>query len=104
MGWGGGLGRLCLSTFEALYSGLVWTLVMTLRRTAPLIPDFFISHASEDKDEVARPLALELRKHGFNVWFDEFELRVGDSLTKKINAGLARSRFGVVVLSEACMS
>jgi hypothetical protein len=35
------------------------------------------------------------------VWYDEFELKIGDSLRQKIDKGLARSRFGVVVLSQA---
>lgn len=35
-----------------------------------------------------------------DVWYDEFELRIGDSLRRKIDSGLARSRFGVVVLSH----
>ena len=63
--------------------------------------DVFICHASTDKEPVARPLALELRKHGLRVWFDEFEVLIGDSLRRKIEDGLARSRFGVVVLSPA---
>lgn len=63
--------------------------------------DVFISHASEDKDAVVRPLATELRDRGLEVWFDEFELRIGDSLRQKIAAGIVRSRFGVVVLSPA---
>ncbi|MHB9149810.1 MAG: DUF1883 domain-containing protein [Thermoleophilia bacterium] len=63
--------------------------------------DVFISHASEDKEEVVRPLAHALSEGGLSVWFDEFELRIGDSLRRKIDAGLARSRFGVVVLSRA---
>lgn len=63
--------------------------------------DVFVSHASEDKDAVVRPLALALREHGLEVWFDEFELSIGDSLRRKIDSGLARSRFGIVVLSQA---
>lgn len=63
--------------------------------------DVFISHASEDKDEVVRPLAHALQSDGLKVWYDEFELRIGDSLRRKIDSGLARSRFGVVVLSRA---
>jgi hypothetical protein len=35
------------------------------------------------------------------VWYDEFELRIGDSLRRTIDHGLANSRFGVVVLSHA---
>lgn len=63
--------------------------------------DVFISHASEDKDDVVRPLASALKAAGLSVWYDEFELRIGDSLRRKIDKGLASSRFGVVVLSQA---
>lgn len=63
--------------------------------------DVFISHASEDKDDVVRPLAHALTERGLAVWYDEFELRIGDSLRRKIDAGIARSRFGIVVLSTA---
>lgn len=63
--------------------------------------DVFISHATEDKDEVVRPLARALRNQSLRVWYDEFELRIGDSLRRKIDAGLAQSRFGIVVLSHA---
>jgi hypothetical protein len=62
--------------------------------------DVFVSHASEDKDEIARPIAAHLQAMGYRVWFDEFELRVGDSLSDKINKGLTGSRFGIVVLSK----
>ncbi len=63
--------------------------------------DVFVSHATEDKDAVVRPLAHALQGHGVSVWYDEFELKVGDSLRRKIDAGIARSRFGLVVLSPA---
>lgn len=63
--------------------------------------DLFISHATEDKDALVRPLAHTLQERGVQVWYDEFELRVGDSLRRKIDAGIARSRFGLVVLSPA---
>jgi len=62
--------------------------------------DVFISHASEDKDAVVRPLANALRDGGLQVWYDEFELRIGDSLRRKIDTGLAKSRFGIVILSQ----
>ena len=63
--------------------------------------DVFISHASEDKDELVRPLANALRDEGLSVWYDEFELRIGDSLRRKIDRGLASSRVGLVVLSRS---
>ena len=68
--------------------------------TADRTHDVFISHASEDKDGIVRPLAHALKSHGLDVWYDEFELRIGDSLRRKIDRGLAASRFGIVVLSE----
>jgi Domain of unknown function (DUF1883)/TIR domain len=66
--------------------------------------DVFISHATEDKEDLVRPLALALQKRGLRVWYDEFELRLGDSLRRKIDAGLAQSRFGVVILSPAFLA
>jgi hypothetical protein len=61
--------------------------------------DAFISHASEDKDDLVRPLADALKVMGHSIWYDETELRVGDSLRRSIDHGLSRSRFGIVVLS-----
>jgi hypothetical protein len=61
--------------------------------------DLFISHASEDKDEVARPLADEFIKLGLSVWYDEYTLTVGDSLRRCIDRGLAGCRYGLVILS-----
>jgi len=63
--------------------------------------DAFISHASEDKDDLARPLAEKLRESGLSIWYDEFNLKVGDSLRRSIDRGLANARFGIVVLSPA---
>lgn len=63
--------------------------------------DVFISHASEDKDEIVRPLANALQSEGLCVWYDEFELKIGDSLRRKIDRGLAKSRVGLVVLSQS---
>jgi hypothetical protein len=62
--------------------------------------DVFISHASEDKDELVRPLAYALIAEGLSVWYDEFEMKIGDSLRRKIDKGLSNSRFGIVVLSK----
>lgn len=61
--------------------------------------DFFMSHAGEDKDFV-RELVHALEARGASVWFDEHELMVGDSLSESIAAGLANSRYGIVVLSQ----
>lgn len=60
----------------------------------------FIAHASEDKESFVRPLALALRSYGLKVWYDEFSLDIGSSLSESIDRGLADSRFGIVVLSH----
>ena len=62
--------------------------------------DVFISHASEDKETVAIPLAGWFTRAGLRVWLDAQELKIGDSLREKIEHGLAESRFGVVIISE----
>ncbi|GEM65959.1 hypothetical protein SF1_39410 [Sphingobacterium faecium NBRC 15299] len=63
--------------------------------------DFFISHASEDKDDIVRDLADALQINGFQVWYDEFELKIGDSLRKKIDDGLINSKYGIVIISPS---
>jgi predicted nucleotide-binding protein len=63
--------------------------------------DVFICHAHEDKEQVVRPLAEALRSRNLRVWYDEFELRIGDSLTQSIEKGLSESDFAVVVLSPS---
>lgn len=62
--------------------------------------DAFISHASEDKEEVAIPLFELLTNKGMKIWLDKHELSLGNSLRRKIDEGLSNSRFGIVILSE----
>lgn len=66
--------------------------------------DVFISHASEDKETFVRPLVEALRGHGLSVWFDEATLKVGDGLRRSIEKGLAKSQYGIVVISKAFLS
>ncbi len=63
--------------------------------------DVFVSHASEDKDDFVRPLVKALEREGLRVWYDETALLVGDSLLSAIDSGVKKSRYGVVVLSQA---
>ena len=62
--------------------------------------DAFISHANEDKDGFVAPLAYSLVALGAKIWYDDFSLKLGDSLLAKIDEGLSDSRFGIVVLSK----
>lgn len=61
--------------------------------------DIFISHASQDKEGFVEPLAKQLSGMGFRVWYADFVLKVGDSLRRSIDKGIANSEYGLVVLS-----
>lgn len=62
--------------------------------------DVFVSHASDDKSAFVDSFVSALQSRGLSVWYDTLELKWGDSLREEIDRGLARSRFGVVVLSK----
>src|SRR5215469_4195357 len=79
-------------------------LLLVLTNNQDLQWDIFLSYASEDGAEVVRPLVELLERRGCHVWFDETQLSLGDSLRRKINDGLAHSRFGVVVISDAFLA
>lgn len=61
--------------------------------------DIFISHASQDKEDFVEPLVGLLRDMGFRIWYDDFVLKVGDSLRRSIDRGISSSAYGLVVLS-----
>lgn len=61
--------------------------------------DVFISHAWEDKVSFVDEFVEELRALGVSVWYDTSEIRWGDSMRKRIDDGLKKSRFGIAVLS-----
>ena len=63
--------------------------------------DVFLSHSSHDK-AIVRPLAERLREDRLRVWFDEWEIRPGDSIPSKIEAGLEHSR--VLVLCKSAQA
>jgi hypothetical protein len=60
--------------------------------------DVFMSHSTQDK-AVVRPLAERFRQDGLKVWFDEWELKPGDSIPAKIEEGLEHSRVLVLCMS-----
>lgn len=68
-------------------------------RSASEKPLAFISHDSRDKDAFVRELAHELAKNFCTVWYDEFSLKVGDSLRANIERGLRETKKCIVVLS-----
>jgi len=77
------------------YFGPEWA----AQRSASEKPLAFLSYDSRDRDRIARPLALELSKRGVPVWFDEFALKVGDSLREKIETGLKECKRCILIIS-----
>lgn len=61
--------------------------------------DVFVSHAWEDKDDFVDEFVDELRNLDIKVWYDTSEIKWGDSMRKRIDDGLRKSKFGVAVLS-----
>jgi small GTP-binding protein len=61
--------------------------------------DIFLSHSTHDKPAV-RELAERLKRDGLRVWFDEWEIKPGDMITKRIDDGLEASRILVLVMSQ----
>jgi hypothetical protein len=59
----------------------------------------FLSHATEDQDDIVRPLA-EALSTDFDVWYSEYKLVLGMSLLQEISKGLSSCDYGVVVLSK----
>ncbi|MEJ5048637.1 toll/interleukin-1 receptor domain-containing protein [Chryseobacterium culicis] len=62
--------------------------------------DVFISHASEDKEKFVDEFCKDLDKEKIPYWYDSKEIDWGDSLIRKINQGLATSKFAIIVLSK----
>jgi TIR domain-containing protein len=77
---------------------------MVRSRSALEKPLAFISHDSQDKAEIARPLAVKLSQLMCPVWYDEFALKVGDSLRESIESGLKQCKKCVLVLSPYFLS
>lgn len=63
----------------------------------------FLSHSWQDKF-FARKLAEVLESRGVNVWIDEAELRVGDSLLQRISEAIGKTDYFAVVLSHNSVS
>jgi hypothetical protein len=69
-------------------------------QTAHEEPGAFISHDSRDKDPFVRELASKLRSMMCPVWYDEYSLRVGQSLRESIDKGLSEATKCILVLSK----
>jgi hypothetical protein len=68
-------------------------------QATPDVPRVYLAHGSEDHETLAKPLAQALMAQGIDVWFDEWEIRAGDSLRRKMEEGLANCTHFVVLLT-----
>jgi hypothetical protein len=66
------------------------------------MPKVFLSHSSRDKTSVIR-LAKDLQKRGVEVWLDEWNIRVGESISHSVESGINESDFLVVWLSRSAI-
>jgi TIR domain len=67
-------------------------------------PRAFILHDSRDKTSMAEPLANELKKLMCPVWYDQFSLRIGDSLRENIERGLKECSNCILILTPNFLS
>jgi TIR domain len=67
-------------------------------------PRAFIAHDSRDKKEIAEPIAIQLQKWMCPVWFDQYSLKVGDSLRESIEQGLKECSKCILVLTPNFLS
>lgn len=65
-------------------------------------PLAYLAHASEDK-AVMRPIARRLLQEGVDVWYDEWEIRPGDSLRRRMDEGLGACTHFLVLLTETSL-
>jgi hypothetical protein len=79
-----------------LEAGSIETVTPTATGNAPRV---YLAHAFEDHETLAKPLAKSLMANGIEVWFDEWEIRAGDSLRRKMEEGLAKCTHFVVLLT-----
>lgn len=74
-----------------------------MRNVIQLRPKVFLCHSNRDKPFVRR-IAGDLVKEGVDVWLDEWEIHVGDSISGKIRDGLGSADYIVVVMSKSLLS
>lgn len=62
--------------------------------------DYFISHATEDKQDFVRDLATYMLANGATTFYDEYSIELGDSLFDSINNGIRDSKNCILILSR----
>ena len=63
--------------------------------------DLFLCHSSEDKENVVIPFTKLLEARGVSYWLDQAEIKIGDSISAKIDEGLRGSRYVLAFISKS---
>ena len=89
------------------FVGLIWGSVGRARAARPATGvsyDLFLSYSRQDRD-LAERLAGDLKARGFAIWWDSWEMEIGDSLPRRIEEAVSRSaRFGIILSPAAVAS
>ncbi len=78
--------------------------IVATKRGDTNLPVVYLAHAFEDKEALARPLANRLMENGIEPWFDEWEIRAGDSLLRKMEEGLDNCTHFLAVLTPTSLN
>jgi RNA-directed DNA polymerase len=62
--------------------------------------DVFLCHASEDKEDIAKPIFEDLSNAGIIVFLDDKYIKWGDSFVEKINHALGKAKYVIAILSS----
>ena len=65
--------------------------------------DVFLSHNAKDKPRVRR-LAEQLKQAGLRVWFDDWNVGLGDIIALKVDEGLQQSRVLLLCISPNALA
>lgn len=74
------------------------------RLKSPDLRDAFLCHAWDDRKDAAKELHDLLESKGVTIWFSEKDVLLGSSLLREIDKGLARSRFGIVLVTPSFLT
>jgi len=66
-------------------------------------PKAFLCHSSEDHELVLK-LGKDLRSNGIDAWVDQWEIKPGDSLRRKIDEGMGNADYFLAILTKSSLN
>ena len=61
----------------------------------------FICFAAEDRYSIAEPIVHHLKNYGIKIWYDRYELLLGDNRRKKnLYEGATLCKYAIVIISK----